>query len=274
MSIQTPTTPTKTTQLSTATGAAAPAAGHLNALVGGAAPVTVLLALLLMRTVLIFAGNGLVYAAARVFHLSARPWHTAVLSSDVHIVVIADLVTLVVLTRLLRRRGARLRDLVGRVSPKDLPVGLLVFVIVIVAFLIATFAGNLAVYHGAPPASGVAPHIPLWFAGWTLLIMPITIALAEELLYRGYLQPQFGARIGRWPALIVVSAGFALQHAGLSALSADAVAARLITTFLGGLALGLLRIWLKRIAPLIFAHWLLDALLLGAPMIMLAASQR
>lgn len=251
-----------------------PAAGQRDRLIGGAAPIIVLLALLLMRTGLIFAGDGLVYAAARIFHLSAHPWRTALLAGDVHIVVMADLVTLLVLARLLHRRGARLRDLVGRVRPKDLPVGLLAFVIVIVAFLIATYVGNLAVYHGAPPASGVAPHIPLWFAGWTLLIMPITIALAEELLYRGYLQPQFGARIGCWPALVVVSLGFALQHAGLSALSGDAVAARLITTFIGGLALGLLRIWLKQLAPLIFAHWLLDALLLGGPMMMIAVSQR
>ena len=274
MTIQTSTIRTKTTRPSTATEAAAPAAGHPNALVGGAAPVTVLLALLLMRTALIFAGNGLVYAAARVFGLSARPWHTAVLAGDVHIVVIADLVTLLVLTRLLHRRGVRLRDLIGQLRRTDLPVGLLAFVIVVPAFLIAAFVGNLAVYHGAPPVSGVAPHIPLWFAGWTLLIMPITVSFAEELLYRGYLQPQFGARIGRWPALVVVSAGFALQHAGLSALSGDAVAARLITTFLGGLVLGLLRGRLKRVAPLIFAHWLLDALMLGAPMMMMAVSQR
>lgn len=260
--------------MNTAAEAATPAAGHRSALVGGTAPVTVLLALLLMRTVLIFAGNGVVYVAARIFHLSAHPWRTAVLAGDVHIVVIADVVTLLVLARLLHRRDARLRDLIGRLRRTDLPVGLLVFVIVVPAFLIATFVGNLAVYHGAPPAGGVAPHIPLWFAGWTLLIMPITVAFAEELLYRSYLQPQFGARIGRWPALLVVSAGFALQHAGLSALSADAVAARLIATFLGGLVLGLLRNWLKRIAPLIFAHWLLDALLLGAPMITMAVSQR
>lgn len=231
----------------------------------------VLVALLLMRTVLIFAGNGLVYAGLRLLGIGAQPWHLAVLASDVHIVVIADLVTLLILATLLKRRGRRLRDLIGRVGPRDLGLGLLCFVIMLPVFLAATFLGNLAVYHGAPPASGPMPTIPLWFALWTITIMPVTIAFAEELLYRGYLQPELTGRVGRWPALVIVAAAFGLQHAGLSALSVDAVAARVITTFLAGLALGLLRMWLKRVAPLIFAHWLLDALFLGLPM-MLAAT--
>ena len=52
----------------------------------------------------------------------------------------------------------------------------------------------------------------------------------------------------------------------------QAVVARVLTTFLVGLVLGALYIWLKRLAPLVFAHWLIDVLGLGLPILVLTVS--
>ncbi|MBA8792714.1 hypothetical protein FHX74_000308 [Friedmanniella endophytica] len=237
-----------------------------------AVPTVVLLGLLLMRCALIFVGDGAAYAVARALHLSPA-WPTAVAASDLHVVAI-DVITLLTLGLLLRRDGRSLRGVLGRFRAGEVPRGLLAFVIVLPAFVVATYLGNLAVYHGAPPATATGLATPsLPFALWTLTVMPVTVAFAEELLYRGTLQPAFAARIGRWPALVLVALGFGLQHAGLSALSVDAVVARVITTFLAGLVFGLLRRRFRTLWPLVIAHWLIDALFLGVPMVLAATGR-
>lgn len=66
--------------------------------------------------------------------------------------------------------------------------------IVAIGFFIATYIGNLIVYQGPPPVGvGVTPQVPLWIALWSIVVLPVTVAIAEELLYRGYLQPRLRA---------------------------------------------------------------------------------
>ena len=45
-----------------------------------------------------------------------------------------------------------------------------------------------------------------------------------------------------------------------------------IDTAAPGLVLGALYLWLKRLAPLVFAHWRIDVLGLGLPNLFLAVS--
>ena len=47
---------------------------------------------------------------------------------------------------------------------------------------------------------------------------------------------------------------------------------RVLATILVGLVLGALYLWLKRLAPLVVAHWLIDVLGLGLPILVLAVS--
>lgn len=225
-------------------------------------PFTVVIAVLLLRTVLLFVGG---FAAAAI---TGTGYGDALLYSNAHI-VITDLITLAVLAVLLKRQD---RTLMGLFTPKlrDTGWGLLAFLISLVAFFIATFIGNLVAYQGPPPLSGNTWDPPLWLGIWSLTIMPITIALAEEGLYRGWATDELTGRLGRVPTLLVVAFFFAIQHTALTPFDLQAQIARVITTFGAGVAFGLLRWWLKRLWPLVIAHWLLDLVGLGIPM--LAAS--
>ena len=99
--------------------------------------------------------------------------------------------------------------------------------------------------------------------------MPVTIALAEEGLYRGYAAEVLESRFHKNAALVVIAFFFALQHAALTPLSPRAQLARFITTFLGGLLLGGMRWRCRRgLWPLVVAHWGLDVLGLGLPILL------
>jgi membrane protease YdiL (CAAX protease family) len=234
-------------------------------------PLGVLVALGLLRTVLLLSTDGLSYLGFRLSG-SDQPLTYALLGSNVWIVLV-DLVTVLLVARLLVQERSSLRRLL---DPKPLgrtaAWGLLAFVILMVAFLAATFVGNLVVYQGPPPTTVGSLRVPLWYGLWSIVVMPLTVAVAEESLYRGYLQPRLQARFGRVAGVVVVALLFSLQHVAFSLGSWDGVAARVIATFLSGLAFGALYMWLKRLAPLVVAHWLIDVLGLGLPMLLAAVS--
>ena len=211
-------------------------------------------ALLLMRTVLLFVGTGWIY-------------NRALLWADVTVVIV-DVITLLVLSRLLARQDRRLRDLLAP-SWSGTAWGLLAFIILFIGFFVSTFIGNLIAYQGPPPASGVLHGVPMWMGWWALLIMPVTIALAEEGLYRGYAAEALESRLHKIAALVVIAFFFALQHTALTPLSPRAQVARFVTTFLGGLLLGGMRWrWRGGLWSLVVAHWGLDVLGLGLPILL------
>ena len=217
--------------------------------------------LLLMRTVLLFAGTGIVLPFVGWIYNRALLWANVT-------VVIVDVITLLVLSRLLARQDRRLRDLLAP-SWSGTAWGLLAFIILQIGFSASTFIGILVAYQGDPPASGVLHGVPMWMGWWALLVMPVTIALAEEGLYRGYAAEALESRFHKAAALIVIAFFFALQHAALTPLSPRAQLARFITTFLGGLLLGGMRWRCRRgLWPLVVAHWGLDVLGLGLPILL------
>ena len=219
------------------------------------------LVLLLMRTVLLFAGTGIVLPFVGWIYNRALLWANVT-------VVIVDVITLLVLSRLLARQDRRLRDLLAP-SWSGTAWGLLAFIILQIGFSASTFIGILVAYQGDPPASGVLHGVPMWMGWWVLLVMPVTIALAEEGLYRGYAAEALESRFHKAAALVVIAFFFALQHAALTPLSPRAQLARFITTFLGGLLLGGMRWRCRRgLWPLVVAHWGLDVLGLGLPILL------
>ena len=174
------------------------------------------------------------------------------------VIIMVDVVTLALVHRLLRAEGRGLAD-VGW--------GLLCGLIVLVAWMPASFIGNLIAYQGAPPASSY-PSVPLWLGLLSVTIMPVTIGLAEETLYRGYLQPRLQGRIGLIGAVLAASAVFGLQHIGFALPGAQAMLASVVRTFLAGLVFAGLLMWRKRVIPLAIGHWLLDLLGLGLPVLL------
>ena len=113
--------------------------------------------LLLMRTVLLFAGTGIVLPFVDWSYNRALLWTNVT-------VVIADVITLFVVSQMLARKNRRLRDLL---APSRLGTawGLLAFIMLFIGFFISTFIGNLVAYQGPPPASGGWHGVPLWM-GW------------------------------------------------------------------------------------------------------------
>lgn len=221
-------------------------------------PLTWLVGALLLRTALLFAGN-LAIAPFVGGYAQALPWANAV-------IVVVDLITIAVAVALLRRQGRSVAAVIGA-RWRDTGWALLCFVIVLVGFFAASFVGNLVAYQGPTPMGTGTFQPPLWLGLVSLVVMPITIAFAEELLYRGVGQTELTARLGNVGGLLVMAAFFALQHAALTPLDLQAQVARFVTTFLAGLLFGLLYRWRRTLWPLIVAHWLLDVLGLGLAML-------
>ena len=223
-------------------------------------PALRLAGVLAVRPVLILAlGLGLLAANASLLYANA-------------LVVLADLAALAVLAAALRAEGRSLLDLLRPWRWVDLAWGALMLVILLIGFLASSFVANLLVYGGAPPMSRSMPDIPLWVGLVAVLVAPLTIAVSEEAVYRGYAQPRLARRTGTLPAVLAVAAVFALQHAGFALTSPADVAAKLLATLFAGLILGALMLWMRRIAPLILGHWGLDVLLLGLPTLAIALS--
>lgn len=236
--------------------------GQAPPLVGAEAPRVPLLrviGILAVRPVLVLLlGVGLLAANLSLMHANA-------------LVVLVDLAALGLVALAMRAEGRRLRDLFGPFRWVDLAWGALLLVILIVGFLASNFAANLLVYGGAPPVpTGTMPSVPLWVGLVAVLVAPLTIAVSEEAVYRGYAQPRLQPRLGRLGALVAVAIVFGIQHIGFALTSGPDIAAKVLTTFFAGLLLGGLWLWMRRLMPLVLAHWGLDLLLLGLPTLALA----
>ncbi|MDO4258882.1 MAG: type II CAAX endopeptidase family protein [Actinomycetaceae bacterium] len=182
-----------------------------------------------------------------------------------------DILTLVVLHFFMKAEGKRLRDLFLPFKAIDIAWGLLAFLIFVVTWWIASFISWLIVYQGQMPTAGYSqPSIPLWLGLISVVIMPITIALAEEALYRGYLQTRLSTRFGAVSGLLLSAIVFGIQHIGFRLPNIQASAVQVLTTLIAGLVLGGLMLWFKRTGPLVIAHWGLDFLFLGLPALFLA----
>lgn len=232
-------------------------------------PLAVLAGLLVLRTLLLLIGDGVSYGIARAFDPDAT-LAGVLLFSNVFVVAV-DIITVAVLAAVLRREGKTLRSLVDRLRLTDITWGLLLFVIAAVGFFAATYIGNLIVYQGAPPMpDGPMPTVPLWLALWSIIVLPITVAIAEELLYRGYLQTRLTARFGIGVGLLIPALFFGLQHVAFSLVTFEGAASRVIATTLVGVMFGALYMWRKRLGQLIIAHWLIDVVGLGLPLLLIA----
>lgn len=239
-----------------------PAAGQAPAEAGLDAPrvpLARIIGVLAVRPVLILLlGVGLLAANLSLMHANA-------------LVVLVDLAALWLVALAMRAEGRRLRDLFGPFRWIDLAWGALLLVILVVGFFASNVAANLLVHGGAPPApTGAMPSVPLWVGLVAVLIAPLTIALSEEAVYRGYAQPRLQPRLGRLGALVVVAIVFGLQHIGFALTSGPDIAAKVLTTLFAGLLLGGLWLWMRRLMPLVLAHWGLDLLFLGLPTLALA----
>lgn len=185
------------------------------------------------------------------------------------VIVGIDLATILVVARLVRKNGGGLRSFLGPlVLRRDLPFAGITMFALFLGLGVGTFVGNALIYAGPAPASSSPGSVPLWVGLWSLLLMPVTVAVAEELLYRGWAQERLLTVWRPWVVITVVAVAFGLQHAALSATSLGEAVVRVIATGLAGAALGILRYRGVSLWALIIGHWAFDVIGLGVPAVL------
>jgi uncharacterized protein len=150
----------------------------------------------------------------------------------------------------IRKRGNTLRQLIGaRALFVDLLLGLALFA----AWLAAEYAFDRA--FGSTIPAGVqsllvrrAADIPLW------VLLALSAGFVEELVFRGYLQRQFGALLGsRWAGVIAQAFFFGVTHGYQGALP-------VLKITLFGLMFGAAALVRRSLVPGMAAHAAVDVI--------------
>ncbi len=215
--------------------------------------------ILFARSVLAVAAQGLV-AAGFAARGSAAPWREAGAWLPVYGTLI-DLGCLL-LGRLMRREGIRLRDLLGfergRLG-RDLLLAL-ALVPPSLVFILAGNAGASLLVWGRPTAAMLFSPLPLWAALYAVLIFPFIWGLVEQTIYNGYAVPRLQVLIGRTaPAVALVAFFWSVQHVFMP-LTPDPgfMLYRALSPIPHSLFIILVWLRLRRILPLALAHGLMD----------------
>ena len=221
------------------------------------------LAVLLARTVLAFGAQALI-AAIYAARGTPEPWRAAAPWFTVTGTLV-DLGSLALMAWFARREGLRLRDLLG---PGQAPLGRdlliaagLIPLLMLAGIGVGALTAALAYGPGAAAQNPMGP-LPGWAAWYSALIWPIPWALAEQMTYQGYALPRLQVLTGRtWAALALTALAYGLQHLALP-FRADApfLLTRVVPAAAAGLVMGLVYLRLRRLRPLIFAHWFIDCL--------------
>ena len=167
---------------------------------------------------------------------------------------------------LTRREGIHLFDLLGLVKSKlktEISLGIGLFILIFPITILGGGAlarllvyGTLNVEFPQYTFMRVLPLLPLLYA--RLLWWPLW-SLTEEMTYNGYALPRLIAITGsRWLSVLIVAFFFALQHSFLM-LAGFQFGFYMFLTFLP-LSIAMLAAYLRirRLPPLIVAHWLMD----------------
>ena len=164
----------------------------------------------------------------------------------------------------LRRRHTPLREVIdGRwTTPEDFQIDVAIaFGFLLIAWLVL---GVLSIGIAAWPcflernapgtkriAEFIAPKTPLQM--WLAIAVSCTAGFVEEVIYRGYLQRQFGAWMrGIWLGLIASALLFGLSH-GYEGAS------RMVLIAIYGAMFGIVAVWRKSLRPGMMTHAMFDS---------------
>ncbi|MPZ65658.1 MAG: CPBP family intramembrane metalloprotease [Pseudonocardiaceae bacterium] len=212
------------------------------------------------------------------------------LTTTPSLMLFVNLISLVLLARLTRREGIRLRDLVGfdraRLG-RDVGFGLLWLLVLNVPFIAAIMLMTVAltrpadaqalgegfaqVFAGRAGESYAAVEFPLWWAVLTAASFSLLNPVVEEMYYRGYVQPRLTALSGRsWVGIGVMAAGFAAQHIAY-AVTAAATLVYFVAFLVWGTGAGLIYRWQRRLPSLIVTHFVVNASFGVLPLVLVLA---
>ncbi len=179
---------------------------------------------------------------------------------------LVDIGCLSLLLWLIRQEGICLTDLVGLDKGKlkrDLLWGLAIFVVVFPLTVIGGgMLGNLLAYGTLQPEypeAGFIRTLPLLAVLYSRLLWWPIWSITEELTFQGYSLPRLQVITGRtWLAMVLVSFGWSIQHSFLPWIDLQHAAYLFMTFVPLTVAMQLIYLRLRRLPPLIVAHWLMD----------------
>ena len=178
-----------------------------------------------------------------------------------------DLGCLTLMWRFTRAEGITLRNLIGPIrwqGGRDLWIGIGFYLLVFTLFLGGGLLSALLPYGSpqADPYPGLlfGRILPAWAVVYSRSLWWLIWSPTEEMTYQAYALPRIQALCGRtWIAIVVVSFWWALQHS-LLAFIPDwrSVIWRFLAFVPGVMGLMVAYLRIRRLAPLIVAHWLMD----------------
>jgi hypothetical protein len=223
------------------------------------------LLLVTARTVLFVLSQA---TLASVFALLHRPsaWRSAGAWWSVYGTLV-DICCLGLMARFTRRERIGVRDLIGKVRlrwGRDIFAGIGLFLLTFPVFMGGSFVSSLLIYGSWDPQRNLyllgVRALPLWgviysFAAWWLIS-----AATEETTYLGYVLPRIKALSRHsWVAGVIVVFWWTLQHCALPRVPDLKYLAFRFLAFLPGVTLlTLIYLRIRRLPPMIVAHWPMD----------------
>ena len=233
----------------------------LRARVSWAGPLTVMMA----RSALMIAAQALV-ALGYLVRGHASAWNAAASWWTVYATLV-DIGCLALMVKFTRGEGARLRDLIGPIRlrwGRDIALGILCYLIFVLSFTLPGLLASKLLFGTTHPSMYpgllVARKLPLWAVVYSFSIWWLIWSPTEEMTYNGYALPRIETLTGRkWTGVVVVSFWWALQHSFLPFIVDWKYVVWRFLFFLPGVVMAcLIYLRLRRLTPLILAHWAMD----------------
>jgi len=163
--------------------------------------------------------------------------------------------------------GIRLRELIGPIRLRfgsELFLGLGLLVLIFPFIIGGSYLAQVLLYGSvakAPAGYLLQAHtLPIWAMVYSVTVWWIIQSPTEEMTYQGYALPRLEALAGRtWIALLIVGFWWAAQHCMFPFVSDWRYLLFRFLAFLPGvLVMMFVYLRIRRLAPLIFAHWPMD----------------
>ena len=230
--------------------------------------------LVCLRTAMWMTTQGLLALVFLLRH-HATPWRDATYWFTI-CGTVGDLTCLAAMKYLTRREGIRLRDLLGPIRMRyghDLWLGLAFLAMMAVCFLGGGILSQ-RIFYGAsntnPGAYLLHSHaLPLWAVIYSAAVWWVIQSFTEEMTYQGYCLPRLEALTGRawgrpWIGAAVVIFWFTAQHCCMGFMPDARFLIYRFCAFLPGVVLVVvLYRRIRRLTPLIIAHWPMDILVVA-----------
>ena len=219
--------------------------------------------LMLVARIVLFAAWQGVIALLYVLSGSTAAWEASAAWWTVT-ATLTNLVCIYLLVKLFKMEGLRYRDLF-RFQRETVKTDLLwVLGLLILSIPAATLPNYFAAQWLFGDSQAVVPlffrALPLWAILPTLVLFPLTIALAEIPTYFGYVMPRLEKQVGTWLAVLLSALALAAQHVTLPLVfDVRFILWRLLMFIPFALLLAIALRWRPRLMPyMVIVHGLLD----------------